>query len=175
MAIVVKAIHPKKFNTRLFRDEVDKALEKVRVGMLYDFFLTVATWKREVEFDSIVEWKNHVGSVLVGTDDEIYRYVNEGTRRHTIRPKKEGGKLVFPWGGKGSYTPKTKPRRLMSGFGGQAGGIVAFPVVQHPGTKARKFDETIQKKWQPKFARMMEKALETARKKSGHALPRSAR
>ena len=57
------------------------------------------------------------GSILayVVVDADYAEYVHEGTRAHTIRPKKHGGVLVF-----------------------QAGGETVFTtIVHHPGTKAQ--------------------------------------
>lgn len=57
------------------------------------------------------------GSVSVGSDVEYSGYVNDGTRPHTIRPRRTGGVLRF-----------------------QVGGQVVFArVVNHPGTRARPF------------------------------------
>ena len=57
------------------------------------------------------------GSVTVGSDVEYSGYVNDGTRPHTIRPRRTGGVLRF-----------------------QVGGQVVFArVVNHPGTRARPF------------------------------------
>jgi len=107
----------------------------------------------------------------VFTDNEIYGYVNDGTRPHPIFPKKAKA-LAFQWGGKGSYTPKTTPRVIGSRAGGPSGPTVYRPYVQHPGTKGRHFDEEIEKLMQPRFKRAMEKAMSDARKKSGHAIGR---
>ena len=108
---------------------------------------------------------------MVDTSDEIYGYVNDGTPPHPI-PKvpKISGSLAFQWGGKGSYKAKTAPRVIGSTGGGPTGPMVFPKQVQHPGTKARNFDDEIQKKWTPKFKRHMEKAMRDAARASGHAI-----
>ena len=134
-----------------------------------DFEKTVKAWSRKPKFEKIVSVDPDV-EVLVGTDNKVYGYVNDGTRPHLIFPKKAKA-LSFRWGGKGSYRPKTKPRFIGSVPGGPTGPKVVRPYVQHPGTKAREFDKTIEKKWRSAFKRRMEKAMRSAAKASGHGIP----
>jgi hypothetical protein len=103
--------------------------------------------------------------VLVGTDDEIYGYVNEGTKPHTIWAK-NARTLAFP----SAYTPKTRPGHMTAGSGGASGPTVFAAEVHHPGTEARNFDKAIQKEWKPKFKRLMEQAMKTGATASGHGM-----
>jgi hypothetical protein len=68
---------------------------------------------------------------------------------------------VFPWGGKGSYRPKSAIRTIGSTGGGQSGGIVKLKRVKHPGTDAREFDEAIAEKWRELFPRTLQRALDS--------------
>lgn len=76
--------------------------------------------------------------VAFGTDDPIYGYVNDGTKAHTIAPKR-GRFLAFGAGGRA----KTQPGVVGSGGGARGDTRVFARVVRHPGTKARGFTKVI--------------------------------
>jgi len=166
--VVFKEIHPKKLREDVFRVKFLSALHEMERDIKKDFQKTTATWKNKPEFESMISLQSPGPTVLVGTDDEIYNYVDKGTKPHTIRPKKRGGKLAFPWGGPGSYRAKTKPKTIASYPGGVTGDTTILPVVHHPGTEARQFSETIAKQWSKKFKARMEKALKEGVSASGH-------
>ena len=173
--IVAKAIKPARFNSLAFAYAIAAAANEAGKEIQKDFEATTKTWKHKPQFVKEVDVKTSPVQVLVGTDDEIYRYVDEGTKPHPIFAGIYTGKsnkkaLAFQWGGKGSYKAKTSPGVIGSRSGGPSGPFVAFPYVQHPGTKARNFDKMIQKKWTPRFKRLMEKAISTGAKKSGHSI-----
>ena len=102
------------------------------------FRRTTATWHHKPAFEAVSEFNGTEFTLLIGTDDEIYRYVEEGTRPHEIRPK-GNWPLRFQWGGPGSYKAKTSPGNLTSSQGGPSGDWVHFMHVNHPGTEARRF------------------------------------
>lgn len=167
MAIVMKEIKPAKLNDQAMWYELQAAIVKVADEMEEDFDKTVETWEHSVKFEKLTDVSGTM-SALVATDDEIYGYVDKGTRPHKIRPKKQGGRLRFQWAGPGSYHAKTTPNVIGSQSGGASGNMVAFPEVNHPGTKARNFDQIIARKWQPRFKRRMEDAMKRAAQASGH-------
>jgi len=168
-AIQIKVIKPARFKDKAFKQALIKAARDAGKEMEKDFQKTVKTWSRKPKFEKVVAVDPNV-EVLVGTDDKIYGYANDGTRPHAIFPKRAKA-LSFRWGGKGSYKAKTKPRFIGSMPGGPTGPRVSLPYVQHPGTKARDFDKTIEKKWRSPFKRRMEKAMRAAAKASGHGIP----
>ena len=173
--IVAKAIKPGRFRSEAFTQAITAAANEAAKEIQKDFEATTKTWSHKPQFVKEVDTKTSPVQVLVGTDDEIYRYVDEGTKPHPIFAGIYTGKsnkkaLRFQWGGKGSYRAKTSPGVIGSKAGGPSGPFVAFPFVQHPGTKARNFDITIQKKWTPRFKRLMEQALSAGAKNSGHAI-----
>ena len=161
--LTVKEIKPARFKDKAFKAELAKAAKQAGKDIKKDFQATTKTWKHKVKFTVVSSVDPNV-EVLVGTDDEIYGYVNYGTRPHLIFPKKPGGVLAFP----SSYTAKTKPRVIGSTAGGSSGPIMVRPYVEHPGTEAREFDKVIQQKWTPRFKRLMEQAMSRAAKASGH-------
>jgi hypothetical protein len=127
--------------------------------------LTTATWKHQVKFEKLTQVGPKSVEVLVDTDDEIYKYVNEGTKAHDIIAK-NAPTLAFP----SLFTPKSQPGRQTSGAGSSGGPTVFTPYVHHPGTKARGFDKVIMKTFTPKFKRRMEQAMNDAAQASGHEM-----
>jgi len=170
-AYQVKLIKPSTLKQDKMRLAFLNAMRKQATEIKREFEKTTATWEHEVKFESTVGLRRTPPGpeVLVWTDDEIYGYVNNGTRPHPIFPVR-AKVLRFQWGGKGSYTPKTTPRVIGSRAGGPSGPEVHRPYVQHPGTEARHFDEEIEKQHRPRFKRAMERAMSDARKASGHAI-----
>jgi hypothetical protein len=166
VTIVTKPIKPGKFDQEAFFLALAFTAEETGKDIKKDFEATTKTWKNKPVF--VVETAVGPNSVevLVDTDDEIYGYVTKGTRPHVILPKKPGGVLVF----KSGYSAKTSPGVIGSTQGGSFGDKVIRAGVIHPGTQARKFDETIEKKWKPIYKRRMEKALSQGAKSSGHAI-----
>jgi len=163
--IIFKAIKPKKLNIK----EIEKALlaeaESIANDIELDFALTVGTWKRDVEFEKLVASTRLGIEILVDTDDEIYRYVNEGTKPHVILPKRAKA-LAF----KSGYKAKTIVGKKVARTGGSFGSTVFSKGVIHPGTEARDFDEIIAKEWNKKFKRRMEKAMKKARNASDNPI-----
>jgi len=166
MAVIyTKPIKPGKFNDKVFYREFEIAAKQTGKDIKKDFEKTVKTWDRKVKFEMLVSIGPNSIDVLVGTDDEIYQYVDFGTKEHIIMPKKPGGVLAF----KSKYKPKTIPNLIGSRSGGSSGDTVFAKWVIHPGTQARNFSKVIAKKWERIYKRRIEKALSIANKKSGHA------
>jgi len=139
-----------------------QTLEDLRAGIRGDLARVTQTWNHQPVF---VEYKVgaaagdlHPARIRISTQDAIYRYVDEGTRPHIIAPRKPGGVLVF----RGRYTAKTIPHLLVSRAGGASGATVFARVVHHPGTKARKFTETIMQRWQNRAPLLMERRVRMA-------------
>jgi len=141
--------------TKIIAEERRKAVKVNQEGIRRDFKKTTRTWDHKVTF-FVKTAPRLSGTIVAGTDDEIYNYVSGGTKAHAIRPKptNKSGLLAF----QANYKAKTIPRKLKSRKGGSSGPMVFRRAVKHPGTKARLYAETIAKKWQPKFAKAMERA-----------------
>lgn len=161
--IKAKVIRPKKLNERAMRAALLTGLKEVAKDVDEDFAKTYSTWKRKPEFETEVELNSRRGRFAVMTEDEIYRYVDEGTKPHIIRPKR-ASRLYFQAG----YSAKTTPRVIGAKQGGASGPEVYAKAVQHPGTKAREFAKTLAKKYKRTFGKSMQKAMDKAAKKSGH-------
>lgn len=166
MSVVkLKVLKPQRLKEKEMRLELLNGLRKAAKATEKDYRETVAGWKHEVKFETVIALGKTKAEFLVGTDDAIYRYVDEGTRPHIIRPVKAKA-LHFFGGGRA----KTTPGILRSGAGSRGGSEVFSQGVQHPGTKARKFSELINKKQEKNFRDIMHEAMRNARKKSGHSI-----
>jgi hypothetical protein len=171
VAVVWKVFTPKQMKVDVFRLELLNAMRKAGTQLRSDYAKTTQTWTHKVDFTQEVTLTGPGPILTVYTEDEIYGYVNDGTKPHPIfagiYTGKSGAKaLAFP----GTFTAKTIPGVIGSGPGASSGGTQFRAYVQHPGTKARKFDEAIEKKWQGEFETRMTEALNTAAQKCGHSI-----
>lgn len=122
---------------------------------------TVATWEHDVQFQVVETPRGHT----VQTQDQIYAYVDKGTRAHEIAAKR-APLLRFT----GPYQPKTKVN-VISSFNGGRGTIWTSKLsVHHPGTLARNFSQIILKRIQAKAANRVRKALNEAAAGAGFGL-----
>jgi hypothetical protein len=118
-----------------------------------EFKITVRTWKRQPTFT--VEEDDD--GVAIGTDNEIYGYVDEGTRPHIITPKRAQFLSFYRTG----FVSKTVPNRLNPRAGRSANrNPTRAKVVNHPGTQARNFTKLIAKKSEARLWRNIQKALQ---------------
>jgi hypothetical protein len=129
------------------------ALDGAAKGALVDYKVTSQTWSHKPGFTIESPSDNER---IVGTDDDIYGYVDDGTPPHVIVAKP--GK-VLTWIG-ANYRAKTKPRVIGSGRGGNDNTIVYTKLVQHPGTDARDFSVTIAEKWEEQLAILLQRAID---------------
>lgn len=113
---------------------------QLKADLLADYRKTTATWSHNVTFDTLADVRDD-GSfeVMVGTDDAVYGYVDQGTRAHTIVPKGPGYPLRFQRG----YRAKTVAGVIGSKSGGKFGSETRAWSVRHPGSKARRFTQMI--------------------------------
>ena len=185
MEVQIKVIIPPKFDYRAMQKVITAETKAVIKDIQKDFEKTTSTWKNQPTFEgartaSRTETDGRRFTIYVGPkiaqspQYEIFGYVDQGTRPHKINPKKPGGVLAFMWGGPGSYKAKSRPGKLRSYAGGIKGGALTFRRwVQHPGTKARDFTKTIEKKWDKLVKGRFDKAMQKAAQASGHRYSRS--
>lgn len=99
----------------------------------------VFIWKHRPKFIHQLTARSdliRVTSKPTGDNAKIYKWVDKGTKKHIIRPKKAGGVLRFRTG----YFARTQPiAKANVGPGIAVGGWRSAKEVHHPGTKARKF------------------------------------
>ncbi len=128
-----------------------------------NFKATVKTWKRKPKFKRRKAARK--GRAIEGdvtTRNKIYGFVTGGTRRHKIpkRPTPRGFPLKFRTG----YRAKTSRRMLGSHKGGAFGGWRSKRQVDHPGTKAREFQQEIAARRRRNLRNFVVRAWAEARK-----------
>lgn len=165
MVVKVMAISPAKLKEDAIRLELLNAMRKAGRGIRKDFQSTTKTWKNKPEFKLTISLRSPGPTVTVTTMDEIYRYVDKGTKPHVIRPKKAKA-LRF----QSIYTAKTTPNVLGSQKGGASGDFVFAQEVHHPGTKPRNFTNLIRDKWKQEYYDLMNTAISVGAQKSGHSM-----
>ena len=165
MPILVKEIKASRLKSDALRLELLSAMRKAGTQVKLDFEQTTKTWKRKPKFEMVISLTPPGPQLIVGTDDEIYRYVDEGTRPHIILPRRAKA-LRFQSG----YKAKTSPGVIGSGSGGSFGNVVFSQGVHHPGTQARDFEGAIKKKREKWFKQQMTNAMKKVAQASGHAI-----
>lgn len=132
---------------------VENALTGAAKDVKVDLSVTTQTWSHRPDFTI----ETSPGSRIVATDDEVYGYVDEGTRPHIIIASSPFRPLVFGVGG----SPKTTPRVIGSRAGKKGGTTVRALVVHHPGTAAREFTDEIRDKWQDRLPDIMQRSIDS--------------
>ena len=117
------------------------AMKEIGQRTRRDYERPTRTWQHKPHIIEEVETRGGKFEVMVGTDDEIFRFVDQGTRPHLIFPRKAKA-LRFV----GGFRAKTTPGGLNSGQGGARGPLRFAAYVRHPGIKPRRFTETIQRR-----------------------------
>lgn len=133
---------------------IENALEGTAKAIKVDYLVTAQTWQHKPRFD-ITNPGNYTREIA--TSDEIYGYVDLGTRPHIIRPR-NASQLRFQSG----YKAKTSPNVIASRPGGKFGPTVYTREVKHPGTQARGFSKAIAKKWNREWPRNLQRAIAAA-------------
>lgn len=149
----IKAIIPRELlldPKRLVRG-LENGLTASAKAAKVDFDTTTQTWARRPAFTI----EEQPGQRTISTDNEVYGYVNDGTRPHIIRAK-NGKVLVFGT----PHSAKTAVRVIGSGAGSRGTTMVKVKQVRHPGTDAREFDAVIAEKWEDQLPVTVQRALD---------------
>ena len=144
---------------------ISEALDKdVKPTLIKSHQLVVKSWQHQPTFQTrkdIRPDKITMTVFPVGPNSDIYTFVDQGTKPHVIEAK-NAPRLVFQTG----YSPKTlaRPARTVSGGGKATGPVVFAKKVQHPGSEAREFSETIAEDIKPDFKRIIENTFKQVSK-----------
>lgn len=124
------------FNVNELLQAITEGLDEVAQDVQKQFQNTTSTWNRQVNFPIESEGLTRV----IGTDDLIYHFLNDGTKEHDIplSPKTEGFIRYFTGG-----TPKTEPGIMTAGSGSKGTVAHFLKQVTNPGVRAREFDARI--------------------------------
>ena len=164
VSLVSVAYFAQPTDTAQLRRDLEDTLLLTVESMLRDYAATTETWETPVEFDFDIAIDGDSFEAIVGTDNEIYEWVNNGTGQaggnrgdwYPINPR--NAKAIAY---QSNFTPKTQPGVLRSRGGGKSGpvDVIRPDGVSHPGIEPRNFDETITAKWQPLFQRRFDRTL----------------
>lgn len=100
-----------------------------------DMEATTRGWKHDATFHAIADRTGYI----IGTDDEVWNWLDQGTRPHVIRPR--------------------RARRLRFVTSGR---VVWARQVNHPGTKPRAWSKMIKHKYQREMPHRMNEAIGSA-------------
>lgn len=152
--IKLKAIVPKSlaFDPKGMARAIKNGLDGAARGAKVDFDVTAQTWKHKPAFR--IEAPNAMART-VSTDDEIYGYLDQGTRAHRIVARR-AKRLRFMSG----FRPKTRAGYIGSNQGSRSGAPVFAQAVNHPGTKPRKLAKAIATKWQKQASVILQRAID---------------
>lgn len=165
MAVVFKSVKAGRFKDEVFMKLSEEAAEKTANDMELAFEMTVATWNEKPTFVKLFNFNDNEIEFLIGTDSEIYGYVNNGTREHDIFPV-SAPVLVF----KSGYKAKTMPGVMSAGAGGAYGDNVFAAYTHVKGIQPRGFEKAISKEFSSIWAGRLSGAMRKARKECGHAI-----
>jgi hypothetical protein len=150
--VIPKGLH---FEPEFVDALIEQELDAAQAGVKKDFERTVRTWKNKPDFKT----EKQPGKRWVKTNNLLYFWLNEGTKRHPISGK-NGGRLAYF---KTGFVAKSRPDALVSRSGKAANKDFRRPFeVVHPGTKPRNWSRVIQKKWQGKLSLNLRKAMKKA-------------
>lgn len=159
-------MEPKRYEKAL-RDAVNKEakpavlkmFKEVVVGKRYSE--SGDAWKHKVQFKARFQIRGNDAILYVfpaGKNKKYWIWTSRGTKPHPIDAK-NAPFLVFPYGS-AAPKPKTSPPRGSGRTFGGPGGWARVKHVDHPGTKARLFEEQIMKEYTPKFRKLVRKTID---------------
>jgi hypothetical protein len=153
--ISLKSITPKGLpKTKDFVAAIEKAALKTANLTQRDLENTTRTWQHKPQFSINILPTDNPYTIIAGTDDKIYQFVDAGTKPHIIRPRRSKYLRFFS-----GYRAKTRVGIIGSREGGSYGEQVFRQQVYHPGTAARKFMITIAKRRQKTFEQEISQAI----------------
>lgn len=152
---LVKAIKPRKINTKTIQRRLQNALNKEAKIVKREYEKTVATWDDPPRFEALTDISGNDVSILVGptgTELQVKKFVwtDQGTKPHVIKAKNAPA-LIFQSG----YSPKTLPNKIASYPAGHFGEFVRVQSVNHPGTEPRNFTRIIVQRRRKPFTQAM--------------------
>lgn len=162
-SIRLEAIKPGKQPTaQEYAAAMKKAVVRSANLTLRDLESTTRTWEHKPKFAIFVEENATAFAVFAGTNDPIYRYVDEGTKPHDIKPKRSKY-LKFS----SIYRPKGRTGVIGSQEGGSSGDDVFSQGVHHPGFAGRHFTVLIAKRRQKTIDQETDQALAKVARNQG--------
>ena len=143
-----KTIIPKLLPPKVFEEAFEKASREMEKDVKGAFEDAISTWKHQPTWRGYVRIAATNIYISVGTADEIFKYVDQGTKAHIIRPVNA---KVLHWVDADGENHFAKE-------------------VHHPGMKAQNISKTIHDIWVGMMPEYFDKYLIEAIQSSGHAI-----
>lgn len=163
--VSINAITPKNLtSSKEYAKVIKQAAMKTAKLVGRDYESTTRTWssKNKPTFDVIVAESDGDYLITAGTDSLLYKWTDEGTKPHIIRPRRSRF-LRFRVGGRA----KTTPNVIGSQAGSRGDSWRTADFVLHPGTRARNFTKRIQERRQKTAEQEISQAIaKVARKQA---------
>jgi hypothetical protein len=148
-------ILPDPIDAKHFRLEALNGLRTIGRRMVREFKRTTSTWDHQPKFVIQRSTKGGIFSVFVYTEDRIYAFVNNGTQVRYATMTDD-------------FISKTRPG-VLNARAGQGGLAFVSRQRPRPGLEARDFTGMIQDLVEPDFLEEMDRRMDIAAQKSGHA------
>lgn len=154
MPVRLEAIVPKQlFKIPLVRAEMFAEMGRQIDIMNRMYGATYRSWTHKPQFKKSFRTSANFLEAKVSTIDQIYAWVDDGTRAHAIVPRR-ASQLSF----EAQFQPKTNPNIIGSRRGSRSGRRHATHVF-HPGAKPRNFTKEIVKRRAAPYTRQMQAAI----------------
>lgn len=147
------SIKPRLFDNRIFHEAFVDAAEKVMQDAAKSFTDATKDWKHKPTFVGTAKITNKNIAIIIQTDDKIFKFVDEGTKPHIIRP-------IAP----------NKVLHWNDGPHGEGGEDRFATIVHHPGYAGAKISESAQVIWTGLMPKYFDEALRKTAQETGHAL-----
>jgi hypothetical protein len=169
----LKAVVPAKLNVDAMMGVLQTEFEKYAPFLVKSFERTTTNWQGEKPvFSPIIKGSPKSREMVlqirvVGPEKgrKKWKWLNEGTSPHVIKPKGP-----YPLRFRTGYQAGSKPKQLFTIRGSASGDEVRAMEVHHPGFPAREWSDLIIKEHQDPFRRWMDAAMGHAARASGHAM-----
>jgi hypothetical protein len=146
---IFRTIIPSLLDPNLFQDAFEKASRAMEQDVKGAFIDATSGWKNPPQWRGYVRLSPDNIYISVGTTNEIFKFVDEGTVAHIIKPVKA---------------------KMLHWVDPASGEDVFAKEVHHPGTKAQHISADIREIWMGLMPDYFDKYLLEAIQKSGHAL-----
>lgn len=148
---VFRSISPSLLDPNLFKKAFEDASREMEKDVKGAFIDATSGWKHKPVWRGYVRLTADNIYISVGTADEIFKFVDEGTKAHIIRPVK-AKMLLLHW------------------VDAASGDDVFAKEVHHPGTKAQHISADIREIWLGLMPDYFDKYLFAAIQQSGHQI-----
>lgn len=144
-----RSISPSLLDPNLFRKAFEDASREMEKDVKGAFIDATSGWKHKPVWRGYVRLTADDIYISVGTADQIFKFVDEGTKAHVIRPVKA---------------------KMLHWVDTASGEDRFAKEVHHPGTKAQNISKEIREIWLGLMPEYFDKYLYAAIQKSGHEL-----